>query len=82
MRKMERYSIGYENFQPIYRWKALAKENMLGKSIFKIVLHVTLAPHNRDLDCKNRMDDLERDKANWWSREFWVGPTMHPKMLI
>jgi hypothetical protein len=50
--KMENTSIGYENWQIIYRWKALDEENTLGQFIFGLVHCKSLASKGRRFECK------------------------------
>jgi hypothetical protein len=80
--KMEKTSIGYENWQIIYRWKALDEENTLGQFIFGLVHYKSLASKGKRFECKIQLDGLENNQINWQFRERRVGPTILLKRLL
>jgi hypothetical protein len=50
--KMGESTIGDENLQTIYHWKALDEENTLGRFIFGIVHYKSLASKGKRFECK------------------------------
>jgi hypothetical protein len=79
---MEKWSIGNQNWQIIYRWKALDEENTLGKFIFDLVHCKSLAFKGKIFECRIQLGDLESNKINRQFRGVQVGPTILLESLL
>jgi hypothetical protein len=74
--EMENGSIGNENLQTIYRWKALSEENILEWFISSFMCCTSLAFKGKEIGCEVQLGDLGNNQINWRFREIHVGPTM------
>jgi hypothetical protein len=80
--KMEKGTIGDEKSQTLYRWKALGKENTLGKFISGFMHCTSLASEEKETGYKIQLSDLKSNQANWRFRGLCVGPTIQLRQLL
>jgi hypothetical protein len=68
---------------PIYISLEISRWGECGRAIsFSLVHRATLASEKKELGYKSELADLDRNRTNWRSREWHVGPTMLLQWLL